>query len=198
MTAQALRTATAVRGRRSHCACRARRRPRSLEELRHLHLVVPAVLSLTVAACAEPVDTAGEPLIFDPCAGHAVHAPEASAAQSASVDDALGLWRQVGAASFARADVGEVVVTFRDAAPSIYGYYDEGSATVYVNTDLADPAQRAIVIAHELGHAMGLAHVDPSERPSLMNPGNLTVAPTDADTAALTARWGACAAAPPS
>jgi predicted Zn-dependent protease len=48
------------------------------------------------------------------------------------------------------------------------------------------------VIAHELGHAFGLVHVSPDTRPSVMNPGNTTVAPNDGDRAALEALWGTC------
>ena len=95
--------------------------------------------------------------------------------------------------TFARGDSGEVTIVFRPASGAFYGFYDDTTATVYVNVDLADRAQRAIVIAHELGHALGLVHVSPSTRASVMNPGNVTIAPDDGDRAALAAIWGSCA-----
>jgi hypothetical protein len=64
---------------------------------------------------------------------------------------------------------------------------------VLVNRALTVASERAITIAHEVGHAMGLPHVD--GRPSLMNPGNLTLEPQPGDAAALVELWGACPAA---
>jgi predicted Zn-dependent protease len=63
---------------------------------------------------------------------------------------------------------------------------------VLVNRAITDRAELAIVVAHELGHAFGLVHIDVATRASLMNPGNLTTPPTDADQRALEALWGAC------
>ena len=39
---------------------------------------------------------------------------------------------------------------------------------------------------------MGLVHIDPGSRVSVMNPGNLSTKPTSADAAQLTALWGSC------
>ncbi|HEY5949139.1 MAG TPA: matrixin family metalloprotease, partial [Kofleriaceae bacterium] len=59
----------------------------------------------------------------------------------------------------------------------------------YINETLAH-AQLPIVVAHELGHAFGLVHV--SDRPSLMNPGNVTTPPNESDRQALAGLWGTC------
>ena len=62
---------------------------------------------------------------------------------------------------------------------------------MFINTDLSGGAQ-AVTIAHEIGHAFGLAHVPSGERASVMNPGNLNVEPNAADVATLALRWGGC------
>jgi hypothetical protein len=115
----------------------------------------------------------------------------ASDDQLASIDDAIAMWSTEGV-MLARGDTGEVTIVFRPASSAFYGFYDVTTATVYINNDLADPAQRAIVIAHELGHSFGLVHVSPNTRASVMNPGNVTIAPDDGDRAALAAIWGSC------
>ena len=83
-------------------------------------------------------------------------------------------------------------VTIRfEPAPSVnMGFYDVATGTIFVNLDLDEPSRRTITIAHELGHAFGLVHV--TDRPSVMNPGNLTIVPNDADFAAVADRWGTC------
>lgn len=87
-----------------------------------------------------------------------------------------------------------VPMRFQNAAPPFHGLYDDSDAIIFINEDLdGDPPALSITVAHEVGHAFGLLHVSPDIRPSLMNPGNLTVTPTAADVDALAALWGVCA-----
>lgn len=142
---------------------------------------------LVIGGCAAP---AGPAITFDPCEPTTVAAPGATGDQLASLDDALAMWRAEGA-TLSRGDAGPVSIVFRDGASALYGLYDDATATVYINRDLAG-SQRTITIAHELGHALALVHVPASDRASVMNPGNLTTAPDDGDRAALAAVWGEC------
>jgi Zn-dependent peptidase ImmA (M78 family) len=121
-----------------------------------------------------------------------VAAPTASADQQASIDDAIAMWRARGVTGLEIGDLPTVTIAFRDAADAVHGFYDDTSATVYVNLRLEDRAQRAITIAHELGHAFGLLHIAATLRPSVMNSGNVTISPTAQDEAELATLWGAC------
>ena len=150
------------------------------------------MFALVLAACSSEVPATSH--VFDPCQPIDIAVIDATDAQQQSVGDALARWRARGVAAFQIGDGAGVQVVFTSGNPAVYGYYDEAAATVYVNAELADPAARAVTIAHELGHALGLAHVPADQRASVMNPGNLTIDPTDADVAAIRARWGACPA----
>lgn len=156
------------------------------------------MFALAVAAlggCAS--SPSGPDLTFDACEPLGVVPPAgASADQLASLGDAVALWHSVGVPQLSIGGTGPTVaLDFRDAAAVFYGYYDAPHATVYVNDRITDRTERAIVIAHELGHAFGLVHVPASVRASVMNPGNLTVAPNASDLASIAALWGACPAA---
>ena len=60
------------------------------------------------------------------------------------------------------------------------------------STSVLGGSAQAVTIAHEIGHAFGLAHVPAGERASVMNPGNLNIEPNADDAATLALRWGAC------
>jgi hypothetical protein len=123
---------------------------------------------------------------YDPCVPLDLVIHEASSEQRVGVTNAFGLW------SLAPLDVPSfsLEVRFEEASPAIHGLYDDETGVVYLNSRISDPEPLAIVMAHELGHAFGLPHID--DRTSLMNRGNVTTPPTAEDQAALVALWGRC------
>jgi hypothetical protein len=164
---------------------------------------------LTLAgACGDP---SSGPVVgavrFDPCAPLAlVVGAGTTAERTAGVRAAADLWN--GAAR-ARLSVGDATaapavdasgatsptlpVQFEMAVALSHGFYDPTNGEVLINDDLtARPL--TVTIAHEVGHAFGLVHV--TNRPSVMNPGNLDVEPNAGDVAALAALWGACGGGP--
>jgi hypothetical protein len=137
-------------------------------------------------------------IVYDPCRGlNARPAADASDAERAGIAGAVALWNALafvtlgeGAATPPALDV---PVSFQVASDPIHGLYDDKTGEVLINERLVGDSQAlATTIAHELGHAMGLYHVAPSLRASVMNPGNLTVSPTDGDLAELKSTWSDC------
>lgn len=151
-----------------------------------------AFLAVAVAvsfSCGGPPEEPGPAVVYPPCAPISVAVPStASATQQSAVVAGLELWNARGLTRLAPADdTAAVPLTFQKAASFFHGFYDPNTGEVFVNETLTDPHEIAVVVAHELGHAMGLAHVDANERTSVMNPGNLDVTPTAADSALLSA-----------
>ena len=167
--------------------------------LRLLPVLTLAVFpSLFVAACgaqSEAIIT-----VHNPCSPVTVAPAEGTTAdQRASVSGALELWNSLGFTrlTLEASDGGSAIpVIFRDGPEPFHGIYEDGVGDVVINQNLTDPAAATVVIAHELGHAMGLLHVAPSERRSVMNQGNLDQVPTAEDGAALASFWSHCEAAP--
>jgi hypothetical protein len=117
----------------------------------------------------------------------------ATGAELASIARASALWTAVGVTGPGQPDAtASVAVVFVPAAPGVFGFYDDVDIKLEISDALSDD-QRAIVIAHELGHAFGLVHVPATERASVMNVANLSVVPTPDDQLAVTALWGDCA-----
>ena len=142
-----------------------------------------------LAACDSP----DQPYVArDPCVALAISAIDATSVQQDGIAEAQALWRAHGVAAFDGAPAASLEVRFADAASAFHGVYDPASDSVVINRGITDRATLAIVIAHELGHVFGLMHVASSSRVSLMNPGNLTTPPTDADQQTLEALWGTC------
>jgi hypothetical protein len=153
------------------------------------------VIYVALAAGACTSGEAGPAIELDPCARLAIAPVGATADQLASIDDAIAMWQARGITGLVvGGDAADprVVVEFEAAAATFHGYYDPSLGTVYINLDLVDRSERAVTIAHELGHAFGLAHVAPAARPSVMNPGNLSIVPNAGDGEAVAAIWGSC------
>jgi hypothetical protein len=151
-----------------------------------------AWLTLTLlVACVEGDGTID--ITHDPCAPIDIAIVGADGVQATGVDQAIASWRARGVTAFDRRGEGPAIeIRFEPAALSFHGVYDDELGIVYVNQQIHDLDPLAVVVAHELGHAFGLSHVQRIERISLMNPGNLVTPPTDVDQRALEAMWGAC------
>lgn len=150
----------------------------------------------------------------DPCAALALESAAATEFERQGIEDARDLWRGRGVTAFdpsaAPADTAAtgpgtapdpapaaslstaIAIQFDDAASAFHGQYDPVAERVHINRAISDRQTLAIVVAHELGHVFGLGHIAASTRVSLMNPGNLTSPPTEADQRALEALWGSC------
>jgi hypothetical protein len=164
------------------------------------------LLPLVAVACGTP-DT-GPPVVFDPCkVTTLVAAPDSSADERAGISEAIALWSSVGGPPLALAPAGDehisfangalvhaegqfLPVFFQAAAPVFNGLYDPGRGDIFINRGLTDARARAITVAHELGHAFGLAHEN--ARRSLMSPGNLVVPPGETEVRLIDERRGSC------
>jgi hypothetical protein len=153
-----------------------------------------------VAACGRGGDALLD-ITYDPCEPVVVEvATDASSDELASVEDALAMWRPNGVARLSSelagaagdGDAQRIPLGFEDAAPLFHGIYRDEVGDVVINRRLTDRRARAVTIAHELGHAFGLWHVDRELRVSVMNEANLEVEPTTEDAAALIETWGSC------
>lgn len=154
-----------------------------------------AVLCVVAAAgCAGP-DNAPPPAMADPCMPVVlVAAAGTTDAERGSLADAAGLWNAVAAVRIgveATDGAATIPVRFESAPLAFLGAYEPERQDVVVNSEIPDEPTRAIVLAHELGHAFGMAHI--AGRPSVMNASNSTVAPNAADAVALAGLWGTCA-----
>lgn len=160
-------------------------------------LAAPLV-SLAAAGCGDGEDPDFVIRItHDVCASIGVTtAPEATEAQLAAIDRALELWRAHGVPHAARVEASAagagatIEIRFEPGASISFGQYDDAAGVVYVNARLEDPESLTVVVAHELGHAFGLLHVE--DRTSVMSPGNYRTPPNAGDRAALEALWGPC------
>jgi hypothetical protein len=160
---------------------------------------LPLVPLLFLAACAE-MDDPGDTRIditFDPCEPLVLEpAADATDEERASIARAIAMWNALIGGRLTMDEVPgarRLPVSFEEAPGSFYGVYEDEQGAILVNRRLEDDRERSITIAHELGHAFGMFHVDRDEATSVMNTANLTVAPQPFDADAIAALWGACA-----
>lgn len=149
-----------------------------------------------IAACSgtDNVET-----VYDPCSPLSIAVlGETGAAEVGGVEGAIAAWMRVlptqitiGATPGA-ADV--LPIRFESGDTFYRAIYWDAFGEISVSRDRLDPDDYALAIAHEMGHAFGLLHVDKSERASVMNVGNLVIEPNDEDAAAIRALWDACSA----
>ncbi len=164
---------------------------------RSLSLAAVASLLITVAACGPNESPPGDAVAFDACQPLLLMPdPAATAGERAGIAAGAALWNAIAGTRLTVADADAAAdaflpIHFQTAAAAFHGLYDPTNGQVFINTDLGGGAQ-AVTIAHEIGHAFGLAHVPANERSSVMNPGNLNVEPNASDVDTLALRWGAC------
>lgn len=151
-----------------------------------------ALSALLFFTCGAPPPT-GPAIVFSPCAPVQL-APFADTtdAERQSIEAAVAMWRLVGVTALTLGPVSSedsVSVRFKEAAVLFHGVYEPDSGDVFINRGLAG-TEREVTVAHELGHALGLPHVDKATRLSVMNPSNLEVLPSLEDEGELKRLWG--------
>ena len=163
-----------------------------------MNKLIPSFFAALALSCASGASPTNE-IFYDPCEPVVV-VPDAAAtaAQLEGIKAAIKLWKEVGVGSLSLESAPgqqHVRVYFKDALALFHGVYEPSNGEVRINNVMANRALD-ITIAHELGHAIGLPHVDRGARISVMNPSNETIAPTVDDAKQLRERWLCPAPAP--
>jgi hypothetical protein len=157
-----------------------------------------ALVGLLAAGCEN--DPTHFEMVFDPCAPLVLEPDDRmSGDQLASVELAIDMWNQVAEVGLSLEPIqgARTMPILLTGTEVYYGRFDDQAGAIWVADKLTDQRVRAVVLAHELGHAFSLYHIDPSERVSVMNEGNRHVAPDSGDREALARVWGDCVVSRP-
>lgn len=159
--------------------------------MRHL-----AILGLALAvACA--ADDAPE-TVYDPCSPLTLAVePDLGDTERTAVESAIAAWQHVLPTRISIGDrtaaTDVLPVRFVSGDTFYRAIYWDFEGSISISRDRLAEHDYALALAHELGHAFGLLHVRATDRASVMNEGNLELAPTTADAADVAARWSTCA-----
>lgn len=162
----------------------------------------PTIVLLSVGILAGCAADAHVDTVYDPCSPLTIAvASDLSAAELSGIEGAILAWQHVlptqivVGAGPRSADV--LPLRFEPGETFFRGNYWDSLGQIEISRDQLDPEDYALAIAHEMGHAFGLLHVSKEDRPSVMNVGNLEIAPTEEDGAAVRALWATCRDAAP-
>lgn len=158
-----------------------------------LRFATTILLTLELTGCAGAASDSTLDTTFDPCAGLVVSGANATDEELASIDEALTLWLSAGGFALSRDSSltwPSVEVRFEAAPHAQLGVYDDERGIIFINRGISNSHERAITIAHELGHSFGLWHV--SGVASLMNEHNTSTGPTALDVEHVYGAWSSC------
>jgi hypothetical protein len=159
----------------------------------HLVVVVLLLVGVVPSCSSDPeIET-----VYDPCSPLTLAvAADLGAPETRGIADAIAAWGHVLPVTIelgTGAQAADVLPIVFEAGDTFYrAIYWDALGSISISRDRLAPEDYGLAIAHELGHAFGLGHVDLEDRPSIMNVGNLEVVPGEADAAAVRARWATC------
>jgi hypothetical protein len=163
-----------------------------VQALRPLILTLTLVLHINCVGPGQGDQTID--IVYDPCTGIDIRAAEDTTPKElTAIDAAIEFWQAVSNVDISRdspRSEQHLPIRFEEAALIFRGVYQDEVGDVIINRRLDDPNDLAITVAHELGHALGLPHID--DRDSVMNGGNLDILPLADDVDALGVVWGPC------
>src|SRR5687767_1685578 len=137
--------------------------------VRRAALSVSLICLFLSLGCSTEVDSSID-LVHDACAPLVLVPEEGTRpTEQDAIDMAIDLWNGRAGTLLSRGDGGGLPVVFDEAGLAFRGLYDDENGIVFVNRRLEELEPMSITVAHEVGHAFGLTHVDRDERPSVMN-----------------------------